>query len=101
MSKPAETQATAEQEEKPIPGFGLCRMVLYVPRESDGFRPNVDAVVGVIVRAWDKMTGLANLQLLPDGSNHVNSEAGRTQWVTSVPYSEDKTPGTWHFPPRE
>ncbi|MDX2140307.1 MAG: hypothetical protein SF123_19630 [Chloroflexota bacterium] len=58
-----------------------------------------------VVNAWKDVAlyqseGRVNLLVFLDGENdaeHVGMDAGDTWWRTSVPFSDDKTPGTWHW----
>lgn len=43
---------------------------------------------------------MANLHVFLDGSNDTHTGADYTPWRTSVEYSEDPKPGTWHWPLR-
>jgi hypothetical protein len=99
-------------------GLAVGRIVHYV---LEG-RPGLDAPTregqerpAIVVRDWQQENGLVNLQVFTDGWNddfkdthlvrigeqdavviiHQNSI-----WRTSVHYSEDKEPGTWHWPER-
>lgn len=64
---------------------------------------------GIIVRVWDSPhPGLVNLIVFVDGTNDIKNQAPAvysptpmTEWKTSVVYSEDKAPGTWHWPERQ
>lgn len=84
---------TAEQtpavEPKAIEGLTEGRMVHYV-MNNKVHRP------AVIVQVWNVETGCSNLRVFVDGSNDGYSDdvVGR---ATSILYSEDKEPGTWHF----
>lgn len=50
-----------------------------------------------IVRAWSHL--LVNLVVAIDGTND-DPIAGRLHlWETSVAWSPDNSPGTWHWPP--
>ncbi|MBL1176880.1 hypothetical protein [Pantanalinema sp. GBBB05] len=48
----------------------------------------------IVVRKWSDTC--VNLQVLTDGDNDYPGKDG-TLWKTSVTYSEDKLPYTWHF----
>jgi hypothetical protein len=52
-----------------------------------------------VVRAWNGGPG-ANLMVLTDCTNDFLTGPGATGllWATSVPYSAEKRPGTWHWP---
>jgi hypothetical protein len=57
-----------------------------------------------IVETWgtekesDSKKWALNLVITVDGMN--DGYPSNTLWKTSVAYSEDKTPGTWHWPER-
>lgn len=98
----------------------MVRYVLASGRSAGQSRP------AMVVRDWsEKGNGCVNLQVFLDGSNDSGAEgtpevfpapanvvcygAGEvpqsfskytplTVWVTSADYSEEKTPGTWHWP---
>lgn len=84
---------------KPALSQGLTagRMVHYVlpdGRSQGEHRP------AIVVRVWDIPSypaGTINLQVFTDGSNDGKDYAAGTVWKTSVHYSEDKEPGTWHW----
>lgn len=48
-----------------------------------------DVEPAMVVRVWDQSTGGVNLKVHRDGPVD--------QWVTSVPYSEEPKPRTWHW----
>jgi hypothetical protein len=61
----------------------------------------------MIVRVFEAVspTPTVNLQVFIDGSNDLEGPFDAiappsTLWVTSVPYSEEGTFGTWRWPPR-
>lgn len=81
-------------EPKAIEGLTEGRMVHYVL--PDGIRAG-EHRPAVIVKVWDHGQGTSNLQVFTDGRNDGHSDMDGLTWVTSVVYSEDKTPGTWHF----
>lgn len=60
----------------------------------------------IIVKVWEthREQGTVNLQVFTDGTNDVdprdpqtNSYAKGMTWATSVPYSEEPRPRTWHW----
>jgi len=61
----------------------------------------------IIVNSWPHISeyvasGKVNLTVFLDGSNDrntgiVDTADGMLGWGTSVPYSEEKLPGTWHW----
>jgi hypothetical protein len=84
----------SEPVELPQPLAGLtegrmCHYVLPDGRNKGEHRP------AIVVKVWSTTVGTSNLQVFTDGSND-GADVG-TRWVTSVVYSEDKTPGTWHW----
>jgi len=59
----------------------------------------------IIVQVWSKETGCSNLQVFTDGYNDFKAESEfaipqNIAWMTSVSYSEEPLPRTWHFPER-
>jgi len=62
----------------------------------------------IVVQVWSPETapsypdGTVNLQVLLDGENDRGAiRAGEQRgmaWQTSVHYSKDREPGTWHWP---
>lgn len=73
-----------------IDGLAVGKLVRFVT-EAGKVRP------AIIVAVWDHGTGCSNLQVFTDGTNDgVHGDQG-TQWVTSILYSEDEQPCTWHF----
>lgn len=74
-------------------GLTEGRMVHYVLQTgpSDGqHRP------ALVVKVWNKDTGVANLTVFPDWENDGLFGSG-SFWATSVQYSEEPKPGTWHW----
>jgi hypothetical protein len=60
----------------------------------------------VVVRNWSggKGLGLVNAVVSIDGANDAPSPAGNVamqMWVTSIRYSEQHEPCTWHWPKEE
>jgi hypothetical protein len=80
-----------------IAGLTEGRIVHFVLDETE-HRP------AVIVKVWSPFTGTVNLQVFTDGPNDKSHathlpegfESG-IAWKTSVLYSENKEPGTWHW----
>ncbi len=99
----------------------MVRYVLASGRSAGQSRP------AMVVRDWsEKGNGCVNIQVFLDGSNDAGAEGTAdifptpanvltndgdrsdpksfskytplTVWVTSANYSEEKTPGTWHWP---
>lgn len=54
----------------------------------------------IIVKVWNKETGSVNLQVFMDGTNDNLYDGRLAIWTTSVVYSEEPKPGTWHWPER-
>lgn len=75
------------------------RTVHFVLPNNQEHRP------AVVVNAWGNGGGelkKVNMIVFLDGTNDsVADREGNTYWATSVPYSETKEPGTWHWPERE
>jgi hypothetical protein len=92
VGQPVFKATPAADEPQPLAGLTEGRMVHYVMPDGRSVGKHRPAI---IVQVWDHGTGVANLQVFTDGSND-GSDVG-TRWVTSVMYSEDKTPGTWHW----
>lgn len=84
----------------------VVHYVLESGRSKGAHRP------AIVVRDWKQENELVQLQVFTDGSNdgfevtHLINAGGHeaiikiTQnsiWRTSVHYSEDKEPGTWHW----
>ena len=87
-----------EQVEK-IEGLTVGRMVHYVLTESDATPRNAgEHRPAVIVVVWDEVFGTSNLQVFMDSDGPgANDGEPNLQWITSIQYSEEKEPGTWHF----
>lgn len=51
----------------------------------------------IIVQVWNKDTGVSNLQVFTDGRNDGDNQEIGTVWHTSIKYSEEKEPYTWHW----
>ena len=81
-------------EPKVIEGLTEGRIVHYVLEDSRNKGQHRPAV---IVQVWDHGSGVSNLQVFTDGRNDGQFYAGGLAWKTSVCYSEDKEPGTWHW----
>lgn len=72
----------------------LGRIVHYVPGVQDTLTETRPAIT---VRVWDESAGTSNLQVFTDGGNDTGTNV---EWRTSVVFSEEPKPGTWHWPPR-
>lgn len=64
--------------------------------------PNGQHRPAVVVQVWNKDTGCSNLQVFTDGTNDgpVFGDGNglcNAYWATSVLYSEDPQPRTWHW----
>lgn len=91
-------------------GLTAGRMIHYVMPDGD-HRP------AIVVRVWDhdnQGPGLINAQVITDGGNDVPNGAAEVQawkdfncdpeecrrgllWKTSISFSEDPKPNTWHW----
>lgn len=80
------------------------RVVHYVLPDMEDYQKC--GVVGehrpaIVVRNWHVpgYDGMVNLQVFIDGSNDIGLDGHHTatKWATSVHYSEEKEPGTWHW----
>ena len=80
----------SELEKKAIPGLTEGRIVHYV-------LPNEQHRPAVIVRVWDTVTGMSNLQVFMDGNNDKHVTHHGLDWVGSVFYSEEPKVNTWHY----
>jgi hypothetical protein len=78
-------------------GLTAGRMVHYVLSDTDSPRHPSEHRPAVVVKVWgDHPNGCCQLVVFMDGSN--DEQAGDlTKWKTSVVYSEDPKPGTWHW----
>lgn len=75
--------------------YSAGRIVMFCPNEYDaqGTNNGTTVVPAIIVRTWENTTyenDEVNLKVFTDGETDV--------WRTSIPYSEGKEPGTWHWP---
>lgn len=82
-----------------VEGLTEGRIVHFVTSKGE-HRP------GIVVKVWSKETGCSNLQVFTDGFNDCQErgEFGTAQnvaWMTSVSYSEEAKPRTWHYPERD
>jgi hypothetical protein len=85
----------------------IGRIVHYVLADDDTNRSGAPGQhrPAIVVRVWPGEYGNnecpdgVNLQVFLDGSNDI--EPGQpTLWKTSVEYSDEGKPGTWHWPER-
>lgn len=51
----------------------------------------------IITQVWNAWTGTSNLQVFVDGENDGHEYTNGLCRFTSVMYSENKEPGTWHW----
>jgi hypothetical protein len=56
----------------------------------------------IVVKVWRDIAqymqeGRINLQVFTDFSNDGKDYESGRYWATSVPYSEEPKPGTWHW----
>jgi hypothetical protein len=80
-------------EPRAMPGLTEGRMVHYVLPDGPNAGEHRPAV---IVRIWDHGSGYVNLQVLVDGTNDYPQYNGLL-WATSIEYSEEPRPRTWHW----
>lgn len=78
-------------------GLTEGRMVHFVMGD-DSNHPNSHRPA-VVVNAWggNPPEGRVNLQVFTDFGNDGKAYESGTHWATSVPYSEDPKPYTWHW----
>jgi hypothetical protein len=66
--------------------------------------PNGDHRPAIVVRVWrgpcGEESGCSNLQVFTDGRNDGPGFESGVHWATSVAYSDEPKPGTWHWPER-
>lgn len=80
--------------------YSVGRIVLYVPELQQGtdqpraYHGNATSPLpAIIVRTWEG-TSYENDEV----NLKIFADAPEDAWHTSVPYSEGKEPGTWHWP---
>lgn len=84
----------AVQRPDPLAFLRIGRLVNYVlpdGRSAGEVRP------AIVVKIWNMATGYVNLQVFTDGSNDGERWADGITWVTSILYSEEPKPNTWHW----
>ncbi len=94
-------------------GLTPGRLVHYVYRDDEAGVHSYcagESRAAIIVRLFEHKggdQGVANLLVLPDGSNDLLLLTEGTQhgyepilWRTSVRHDPDQTPGTWHWIPK-
>lgn len=81
------------------------RIVNYVLPEHMSKRNVGEVRPAIVVKVWSEGAEVSEggnavqLQVFIDGSNDTPG-GENCRWATSVCYSEQKTPGTWHWPER-
>jgi hypothetical protein len=79
--------------------YSVGRVVVYVPFATDYNEANGNigssGLPAIIVNSWNDLTfyhdnSQVNLKVFTDGPVDL--------WRCSVPYDENKTPGSWHWP---
>jgi hypothetical protein len=75
--------------------YSIGRVVMFVPNDYDAQSLNNGATVlpAIIVRTWEG-TGYENDEV----NLKVFTDSELDVWRTSIPHSETKEPGTWHWP---
>lgn len=76
--------------------YSIGRTVIFVPNKHDVLAAQNGAteLPAVIVRTWEDASyenDEVNLRVFTDGDNNP-------LWRTSIPYSDSKEPGSWHWP---
>lgn len=91
-------------------GLTIGRLVHYVLPDGRSEGQERPALIVRVWRARDEKTGKLldptppfpiQLQVFFDGENDYNTSIAATigmLWKSSVPYSEEMKPGTWHWP---
>jgi hypothetical protein len=80
-------------------GLTEGRIVHYVMQEGNSIGQHRPAIV---VNAWKHISehqadGRVNLSVFTDFGNDGKQFESGQYWATSVPYSEEPIPGTWHW----
>jgi len=97
---PADVEPHTEQGPRgERPGLTEGRIVHFV-------LPNGHHRPAVVVRNWHEASGSCNLQVFLDGTNDLDAINNLTReeaergiiWRTSMGYSEEPKPYTWHWP---
>lgn len=80
----------------PIPNLKVGSIVGYV---LDGSVAHGEVRPAIVVKIWDEYHGTSQLQVFrdSDGESGYNDGGPSVEWKTSITYSHEKTPGTWHF----
>lgn len=80
-------------KERAVEGLTEGRIVHYVL--PDGRNPG-EHRPAIVVKVWPSSNGSANLMVFVDGTNDYADYSGAV-WATSVPFSEEPQPRTWHW----
>lgn len=75
--------------------LSVGRIVHFVAADGKKIQP------AMVVQIWGN--DCANLNVFRDGTNDTQHDSGGSDlvvWKTSVPYSAEKEPNTWHWPER-
>lgn len=51
----------------------------------------------IVVKVWNKDSGMINLQVFTDSSNDGGAYANPVVWRTSIGYSQEPLLNTWHW----
>jgi hypothetical protein len=81
-------------------GLTEGRMIHYVLPEDELCRSAGEHRPAIVVKVWNKESGVINIQVFTDASNDYHEgHAGfhGLFWATSVQYDESGASGTWHF----
>ncbi len=100
----AQASPNAEARYKPLDGLiegltegRIVHYVLYRGPSAGEHRP------AIVVKDWKEANGSCNLVVFLDGRNDHSNWYGEEPlciWQTSVSYSEEAKPNTWHWPER-
>jgi hypothetical protein len=91
-------EATAGGEQpSPTAGLQPGRIVYFVMNQPLSAGESYPVRPAIVVRVWDYVTGVSNLQVFIDGAN--DGRPAGLLWKTSIRYSEGREPDTWHWPP--
>lgn len=88
MEEASSVEVPGVLEQRKVSIGSIVNYVLPDGRSAGEIRP------AIVVRKWSDTC--VNLQVFTDGDNDYPGTNG-TLWKTSVTYSEDKLPYTWHF----
>lgn len=76
----------------------IGRIVHYVLSKVDCEKMAGKSRPGIVVALGDARTQPVNLQVFTNGGH---DELPPVHWKRDVEHDENRTPGTWHWPPRE